>query len=335
MRIWFNQGHTLYQSLRGMETRVPGVTLLVSARNPMSPAALAGSETWADPQDLPSDQYARWALDQAVAQGVDVFFPQKEVIAIADIADEFARASVRLELPGSPSVIRLLDDKAAMAADLEGDDILAPTIRAGSAVEVRDAVRKIRSMGVDACVKPSHGVFAKGYWHLVDDDLLECLDDIASRRMPLETYLEAIAGAERLGQPVDLIVMEHLPGTEASVDMHVRDGEVLRAVTRVKVKGSRQLIVGGHELVTTAGRLAGRYALNGVVNVQFKPDTKGEWRILEINPRMPGGLSYAMPLGVDLAADWVRAATGERVAPVIDSFSRMVNFYTESTIRAD
>jgi len=335
MRIWFNQGHTLYQSLRDMETRVPGVTLLVSAKNPMSPAALAGSETWADPQNMESAEYARWTLDQAVARDVDVFFPQKEVMAIADIADEFEKAGIRLELPGEASVIRLLDDKAAMAADLEGDDILAPTIRASSSDEVAAAVARIRSMGVEACVKPSHGVFAQGYWHLVDDDLLDCLDDIRSRRMPLATYLEAVAAADRQGRPIDLIVMEHLPGTEASVDMHVRNGEVLRAVTRVKVKGSRQLIVGGHELVEIAGRLAARYRLNGVINVQFKPDAKEKWRILEINPRMPGGLSYAMPLGVDLAADWVRVATGGRVEPVADSFSRMVNFYTESTIRTD
>lgn len=335
MRIWFNQGHTLFQTLRGMEERVPGVTMLVSAKNAMSPSAMAGSETWVEPADLEGADYARWALDRAIEARVDVFFPQKEVLAIADTADDFRRAGIRLELPGSAATIRLLDDKAAMSEDLAGDPILAPTIRARSAAEVDEAVRTIRAAGVDACVKPAHGVFARGYWHLVEDDLLECLDDVGSRRMPLATYVQAVEQAERRGVPVNLIVMEHLPGTEASVDVHARDGELLRAVTRVKIKSSRQLIVGGHELVETAARLVSRYRLNGVVNVQFKPTASGEWRILEINPRMAGGLSYAMPVGMDLAADWVRAATGQCIHPVQDAFERVINFHTEATLRGN
>lgn len=335
MRIWFNQGHTLYQTLRGMEQRVPGVTMLVSARNAMSPAAMAGSEAWVEPEGLAGADYVEWALAMAIQHRVDIFFPQKEVVAIADAASRFEDAGIRLELPGTVEIIRLLDDKAAMAEDLEGDPILAPTIRARSSSEVASAVETIRSLGVDACVKPAHGVFARGYWHLVDAPLLECLDDVGSRRMPLATYLSAIAEAERDGVPVDLIVMQHLPGTEASVDVHVRDGQLLRAVTRVKIKGSRQVIVGGHELVDVASRLVSRYRLNGVVNVQFKPTASGEWKILEINPRMAGGLSYAMPIGIDLAADWVRAATGHRIHPVQDAFEHVVNFYTEATIRGN
>jgi len=106
-------------------------------------------------------------------------------------------------------------------------------------------------------------------------------------------------------------------------------------VTRVKIKSSRQLLVGGHELVETAARLVSRYRLNGVVNVQFKPTASGEWRILEINPRMAGGLSYAMPVGVDLAGDWVRAATGGRIHPVQDAFEHVINFHTEATLRGN
>lgn len=335
MRIWFNQGHTLYQTLRDMEGRVPGTTLLVSAKNVMSPAAMAGSETWVEPENTTGADYVEWALAKAIERNVDIFFPQKEVLAIAEAADRFAAAGIRLELPGTADVIRLLDDKAAMADDLAGDEILAPTIRARSSQDVERAVATIRGLGVDACVKPAHGVFARGYWHLVEDDLLECLDDIGSRRMPLETYLDAISQAERRGVPVDLIVMQHLPGTEASVDVHARDGELLRAVTRIKIKGSRQKIVGGHELVATAARLVARYRLNGVVNVQFKPTVSGEWRILEINPRMAGGLSYAIPVGIDLAADWVAAAIGRSIHPVTDAFEHVVNFHTEATIRGN
>ncbi|MFZ3481791.1 ATP-grasp domain-containing protein [Sphingomonas sp. 3-13AW] len=333
MRIWFNQGHTLYQTLRGMEERVPGVTMLVSAKAAMSPAAMAGSETWSEPTGLAGADYADWALEKALEKRVDIFFPQKEVVAIAEAAERFAAAGIRLELPGDPATIRLLDDKAAMAEDLQGDPVLAPTIRASGAEAVAKAVDTIRALGVDACVKPAHGIFARGYWHLVEDDLLDCLDNIGSRRMPLATYLSAISQAERKGSPVDLIVMQHLPGPEASVDAHVRDGRLLRAVTRVKIKGGTQKVVGGHELVRVAARLASRYRLNGVVNVQFKPTSNGEWKILEINPRMAGGLSYGIPVGVDLAADWVRCAMGQSIDPVEDAFDHVVNFYTEAIIR--
>jgi hypothetical protein len=334
MRIWFNQGHTLFQTLSGMERRVPGVTLVVSASHAMSPASMAGSEAWVEPEGLRGDPYVQWALDRARQGGIDVFFPQKEVLSIAGRADLFRAAGVRLELPAEAGTIRLLDDKAAMADDLAGDDVLAPTWRARSAEDVERAVRQIRALGVEACVKPAHGVFARGYWHLVDGRLLDCLDDVGSRRMPLDTYLSALREAEAQGERLDLVVMQHLPGSEASVDVHARDGRLLRAVTRIKIRSSRQMVVGGHGLVPVVERLIGRYRLNGVVNVQFKPDADGAWKILEINPRMAGGLSYAMPLGVDLAADWVKAATGGRVDRVDDSFQQVVNFHTQATIRS-
>ena len=333
MKIWFNQGHTLYQTLRGMEERVPGITLVVSARHALSPAAMAGSIVWVEPEGLYGDAYVDWAFQQALDNGVDIFFPQKEVVAIASQEKRFADAGIQLELPASAETIQLLNDKSAMAADLAGDPILAPTIRVTSSRELEDAVAQIRSLGVQACVKPSEGVFAQGYWHLVDVPLLSCLDDIKSRRMPLATYLAALREAEDNAVPFDLIVMEHLPGTEASVDAHVRNGKLLRAVTRVKVRGSRQEVIGGHELEETAERLIARYSLNGIVNLQFKPTHKGEWKILEINPRMAGGLSYTMPIGIDLAADWVKAAIGQEIEPVRTHFKHDVNFHTEATIR--
>jgi molybdopterin-guanine dinucleotide biosynthesis protein A len=118
-------------------------------------------------------------------------------------------------------------------------------------------------------------------------------------RVILHEYMaSAIAGA---GTISPFLVMQHLPGTEWSVDCLCDNGGILAGFVRSKRKHS-QLIDANPVLMNLAGRVAKQFKLSNLVNIQFKSASKEEDdpHILEINPRMSGGCSYGALAGVNL-----------------------------------
>jgi len=100
-----------------------------------------------------------------------------------------------------------------------------------------------------------------------------------------------------------------LPGLERSVDFVARDGALLCAVVRVKMGKAQRLETSGPS-VQMARVLADRYGLNGLCNLQTREDSAGREAVLEINPRMSGGMAMACLAGVNLPLMAVMAGLG-------------------------
>jgi len=127
-------------------------------------------------------------------------------------------------------------------------------------------------------------------------------------------YAGSLRRAEDQGQGFALLVMEHLPGLEASVDIVADHGAVLLAAVRTKLSASRQRIQTDHDLIPHASELIRRHLLHGAVNVQYKQDSSGRWRILEINARAAGGASYCDEVGIPFCATWMDVIVGAPTA---------------------
>jgi biotin carboxylase len=106
--------------------------------------------------------------------------------------------------------------------------------------------------------------------------------------------------------------MEYLPGPERSVDALAENGELVGAVVRRKGSGWQQ-IEDNPRLVEVVRRLAARLGLTGLFNTQFR-DAGGEPHLLEINPRMSGGLPLTFRSGLNLPLWAVRLALGTATA---------------------
>jgi len=139
---------------------------------------------------------------------------------------------------------------------------------------------------------------------------LQHLADPDTRRITPEVYAAALREGAARGERFSLLVMEHLPGLEASVDMVADRGEVLVAAVRTKLDANRQRIETRHPLIAHATGLVSRYALHGAINVQYRQDRGGAWRILEINTRAAGGASYCDAVGVPFSTTWIDVVTG-------------------------
>jgi predicted ATP-grasp superfamily ATP-dependent carboligase len=63
---------------------------------------------------------------------------------------------------------------------------------------------------------------------------------------------------------------------------------------------------------------------HGVAHLDFVADREGNFKLIEINPRLWGALSLAVNAGIDFPYLWYRSALGENIAPLDISNTRKI-----------
>ncbi len=138
------------------------------------------------------------------------------------------------------------------------------------------------------------------------------------------------AELEALGNDSSLIVQEHLPGDEFSVDVFADvSGSVVAAVPRTRTRVDSGVSIAGmtvhdEQLENTAAAVARAIGLVGVANVQLRYDVDGVPALLEVNPRFPGALPLTIAAGVDMPSLALDLALGLPV-PAHVEFRELAN----------
>jgi carbamoyl-phosphate synthase large subunit len=130
------------------------------------------------------------------------------------------------------------------------------------------------------------------------------------------------------GKPAqEMIYQEYVAGTEYSCDAYVRSDGVVHGV----VARSRDKVASGESAVSTTVNSAlvektvdyiGRFGgLRGPVNLQFIDDT-----LIEVNPRVSGGLACSIRAGLDVFYWMLLEARGDKLPPMRYRPVRMVRY---------
>lgn len=304
MKIWLNQSFSMRNFVRRIVIDRPEIELCVSAIDPVSPVRDVAPTFWSEPERGSAD-YTAWLLETAVRNGVDVLVPQRGKRDVTLARDRFAEMGIAVHLTADAATLDLLDDKAAFTQSLGEDPFVCPTHVATSVTAFERALDALSRDGGVACVKPVRGVYGAGYWTLDASNPLAHLSDADARSITPQAYIASLRQAEDNGNAFALLVMEHLPGLEASVDIVADQGAVMLAAVRTKLDANRQRIQTEHDLIPHAAGLIRRHGLHGAINVQYRQNREGCWRILEINARAAGGASYCDEVGIPFCATWV------------------------------
>lgn len=310
MRIWFNAGYSqtcdaiLLIRQAAQERQMP-VTIIASHVRLDAPARAVADIDATEPDNERHTlegraAYARWCLDFARAQKINIFFAQRGRSALQEIESKFTMIGCKLVVAAPAATLEVIENKARFYNACHQAGLPTPkSIPVTNVDSYLDAYETIKADGLDVCVKPSFGVFGSGYFRIVSEGkFFRQLMHIDDRVILHEYMASAIAGA---GTISPFLVMQHLPGTEWSVDCLCDNGRILAGFVRSKRKHS-QLIDANPVLLNLAGRVAKQFKLSNLVNIQFKSASKEEDdpHILEINPRMSGGCSYGALAGVNL-----------------------------------
>lgn len=304
--VWFNRNFSsLYNILRLIRAgdAEGRFFLLCTHDNPEFVAFAAADAREVEPASGTDDAaYVDYCLDVCRRHGVTLFWPGRKTAALLRAERRFAREGVRLLACASPAVLEVLEHKGVFYDALRDADLPLPRYRRVATPEAfRGAVRQLRAELPEKrmlCFKPARGLYGQGF-HILDESAGSPPDALFSGGVRL-----APDAVERLLQGVaafqETLVMEYLEGPEYSVDCLALDGRLVRATVRRKPErpGGCEVLEYRPALENVAARLTRRFQLTGIFNLQAR-DGDGVTKVLEINPRMAGGLYYSCLGGVN------------------------------------
>jgi len=212
--------------------------------------------------------------------------------------------------------IELLDamiEKDKFYEALRGKDLVTiPDYRvANTAEEFKQAYEELTAAGHKVCFKPTKSEGGMGF-RIIDNerDPLQDLYGYVTLSTTFEQAYETLSLTDRFDT---LMVMELLDGTEYSIDcVSTEDGELLTAIPRRKSTGRTYLLEESAELLDIAERIAGSLRIPYAFNIQVRYNN-GVPKLLEINPRMSGGLYITCLSGVNMPYLAVQALQGKAI----------------------
>ncbi len=254
-----------------------------------------------EPVGLSDDEYLSWCLQFAASHDVKVFIPGRKLLPLVAASDRFVASGTKILAAAGAAELNILSNKIATYSCLQRVISSIPEfLVARSLTEFVDAVRCLSARHRRVCFKPACSVYGIGFY---------ILDEVGFASGPRHIRLDqALRRLERRPQFPPHLVMEYLPGPERSVDCLAHQGTLVRCVVRRKANHV-QRIEQHPQIETIVDALTGKFRLNGVFNVQFR-NARGIPYLLEVNPRMSGGLAMAHRAGVNLLLWAIRLAIG-------------------------
>ena len=303
MRVWYNRTFSSVNAAIKLirEADTDGrFTIIHSNANRHAPAARLAHEFHVEPTGLKGDAYVDWCLTFCRDHRVDIFVPGREATVLAAEHARFADIKTRVLSAAPPDKLKLVHDKARFYADTVLPDAPVAEFRPFENLAQFDAAyAELRPRHAKLCVKPSHGIYGLGF-AIIDEERSSAALLMKGVEYHIG-YQDLRRGLAEMQDFSTMLLMEFLDGPEYSVDCVGDHGRLAAAVVRRKLPqaGSGQLIDMRQDILDATARLCADYRLNGVFNAQFR-EGGGRPRLLEINPRMSGGVGMACLAGPNL-----------------------------------
>jgi hypothetical protein len=303
MRVWFNRTFSSVYAAIGLireADRDGRFHIIYSNANPHTAAARAAHEFVVEPTGLSQEDYIAWCLDFCREHRIDIFVPGKESTTLAGEHARFAAQGTRVLSAASPAALELIHDKARFYAEVALPMApVAETLNFENIAQFDAAYVELRQRHPKLCVKPSRSVFGLGF-AILDEQRSSAALLIAGAQYHIGLD-DMRRGLAELGEVRTMLLMQYLDGLEYSVDCVGDNGRLVAAVARKKPvqAGRGQLIDMRQDILDATAKLAADFGLNGCFNVQYRMNGE-QLHLLEINPRMSGGIGMACVAGPNL-----------------------------------
>jgi hypothetical protein len=311
--IWFNKGYSnTYNVLNLIREGDPErrFRLLCSHTSSEFIGFAAADYAFMEPTLKHDDEYLAWCLQFCREQRVGLFIPARRASFLARHGHLFEETGTRLAAVCPDEFHQAIDNKGLCYDFCRGHGLPIPDYHIVTNLEQFDeAYGLLKERHPVVCCKPSVSVFGLGF-----KVLTETGREI-DRLLNGDVYKIGLELARRIfGEQTsfrELMVMQYLEGNERSVDCLADHGKLLRHVIRRKsgLPGGAQILEEHTEISAMAKRLTSLFRLNGLYNIQFR-ESGGIPYLLEINPRMSGGIHYTTPSGLNLPYWGVSHALG-------------------------
>ena len=283
-------------------------------------------------------------LELCKKESIDLLVPvvTRELEILSENGGRFAENGIKVAVMESEK-IRIANNKGLLYKVLTDNGIPVPEYSITENTEqTGEAIDRIAENSIGVVIKPVEGNGSRGV-RLID--FKRSYFDAFFNQKPdgMYTSKEELIRilSEKPVYPLPLMVMEYLPGKEYSVDIVARNGTVQAAVCRVglTVVSSNQtssMVVDEPGIIEMCSKVTGILKLSGNIGFDLKEDDDGKVYILEINPRLTGGIVTCLAAGANMPWLGIQSWFGEKVQqPQLTYGVRMQRYWNETFFNAD
>ena len=323
MKIWFNRWFTTVSHYMDMiRDNEDQRKFTIYGTNPNKDALYLQNCDYAFVEpDISGNEYIDFCLDFCQTHGIDIFIPRKENVLISKRLAEFTELGVKVLVCPDAALMETMDNKASAYQSLtNGVPIFSiPDYYVVNNIhDFKMAYSSLKAKGHTVCFKPAIGEGAMGFRVIKEEreSIHHLFHSGGGYRISYDHACEVLGQQENFP---DLMLLEYLEGREYSIDCVASEGQLYAAIPRMKGDGRVRELVDSVELIDLAHRFHQEYRLPFVFNIQVKY-SNGVPKLLEINPRMSGGLHFSCLSGINIPYLAIKVLLGEEIGPLKPRF---------------
>ncbi|MGC5775883.1 ATP-grasp domain-containing protein [Paenibacillus pabuli] len=265
-------------------------------------------------------EYVDFCLDFCRRHQIDVFIPRLHMLDISKHVHLFEEIGTKVLVCTDTALLEQLMEKDRFYESVRELGIMniPDYFTVSNASQFKQAYEALSGSGHEVCFKPCNGEGGMGF-RVIDNSRnpLEELFGHTQNRISFEDAFRAFSSVESFP---NIMVMERLEGYEYSIDcLADSEGNLLAAVPRCKAGGRLRRLEEHTELLKVASDVAAAYHIPYNFNIQMKY-RKETPKLLEINPRMSGGLHVSCLSGINFPYLAVKLALGYEVGPLYPQY---------------
>ena len=253
-----------------------------------------------------SKEFIPFVLKFCKENNIEVIFPlvTRELFKFAEHKEEFLSQNIRVIVSDYNS-LSIANDKGKLYQHLYRHQIAVPAFEIATTLEeLENAVRRLGYPKKPVCIKPTVSNGSRGV-RVLQEDIDEF--DLLFHHKPTNLFstLDRIKIILQNRDFPELLVSEYLPGDEFTIDTIVHNGKPKLILPRKRSKMNGGISVQGtfikHDaIIEYCETIISSLHLSGPIGLQVKANSDGDYRILEINPRIQGTSVAALGIGINL-----------------------------------
>ncbi|MCL6604104.1 MAG: ATP-grasp domain-containing protein [Paenibacillus sp.] len=318
VNIYFNRWFSVaFHYMNLIRNNDDGIPFTIFATHPdILHMSLQGADFAETEPQLEGIEYVHFCVDFCRRHEIDVFIPRLNMLDIALHAHLFDDIGTKLIVCRDVDLLESIMDKGKFYESVKETGIMTiPDYHIVSTAEqFKVAYEDLIAKGHQVCFKPTNSIGGLGF-RIIDNNRspLQELFGYVTLMISFDDAFRILSSEESFPE---LMVMELLEGFEYSIDCLADEaGNLLAAVPRRKAGGRLRLMEHNVELKEIAAKVAETYKIPYNYNIQMKYNGTTP-KLLEINPRMSGGLHVSCLSGINFPYLAVKSALGGEVQPV-------------------
>jgi len=293
MRIWFNHWFsTAYHLINLIRDANPNFYFIGTNKNDYAIYKIACDEWHREPEKISAEDYVDFCLNFCREHRINIFVPRRNLTAIALRLDDFKNIGVKVLIGNDARLMKIFDDKVATYEFIAAGglpEIIPPYRIAKDFDEFNQAFDALKTSGNRICYKLVEDEGALTF--RVIDDTIENISALHNMPNMKVTRSAAQKILSRYDFKIPLLVMPYLSGEEISVDcLSTPRGNII--IPRFKTNHRYSEIKFDAAIISAAEKILSLINFTVPINIQFRMDGK-KFFLLEINPRMSGGLQLS------------------------------------------